>query len=94
VVGELTKLWEKEEIKARQRARERNILEGGRNTKYFHVVVNQRRRKTTIFSVEGPAGVVNSTQEIIEVATQYYKELFKFEPRPNLNIEEDFFLCG
>jgi hypothetical protein len=57
-------------------------------------VVNQRRRKTTIFSVEGPAGVVNSTQEIIEVATQYYKDLFKFEPRPNLNIEEDFFLCG
>jgi hypothetical protein len=57
-------------------------------------VVNQRRRKTTIFSVEGPAGVVNSTQEIIEVATQYYKDLFKFEPRPNLNIEEDFFLYG
>jgi hypothetical protein len=91
MAGELTKLWEKEEIKASQRARERNILEGDRNTKYFHAVANQRRRKITIFSVEGPAGAVNSTQEIIEVTTQYYKDLFKCEPRPNLNIEEDFF---
>jgi hypothetical protein len=91
VAREFTKLWEKEEIKASQRARERNILEGDRNTKYFHAVANQRRRKITIFSVEGPAGAVNSTQEIIEVTTQYYKDLFKCEPRPNLNIEEDFF---
>jgi hypothetical protein len=91
VARELTKLWEKEEMKARQRARERNILEGDRNTRYFHAVANQRRRKTAIFSMEGPAGEVNSTKEIIEVANQYYKGLFRYEPRPNLNIEENFF---
>jgi hypothetical protein len=64
---------------------------GGRNIKYFHVVTNQRRRKTSIFSMEGPAGAVNSTQEIIEVATRYYKDHFRYEPRPNHNIEENFF---
>jgi hypothetical protein len=88
---ELNDIWAMEEIKARPRARERDIKEGDRNTKYFHVVANQRKRKTTIHSIEGPAGAKENIEEIIRVATDYYKGLFKYEPRPELKIAKDFF---
>jgi hypothetical protein len=58
----------------------------------FHEVVNQRKRKNTIYDIDGPEGVVNSTKDIIKVATKHYKELFKFEPRPKINISSSFFL--
>jgi hypothetical protein len=66
LVGELNNVWEIEETKARQRARERNILEGDKNTKYFHVVDNQRRRKTTVHTIEGLDGLVDSIEGLLE----------------------------
>jgi hypothetical protein len=91
---ELNKIWSMEEIKARQRARERDIKEGDRNIRYFHVVANQRRRKTTIHKMDDPAGEVETTEEIVEIATSYYKELFKYEARPDIRIEDNFFSGG
>jgi hypothetical protein len=35
----------------------------------FHVVANQRWRKTTIHTIEGTDGAVESTEDITEVAT-------------------------
>lgn len=45
VEKELDKIWALEEIKARQRSRDRNVIEGDRNTAYFHVVANYRSWK-------------------------------------------------
>jgi hypothetical protein len=54
---ELNKMWAMEETEARQRSRDRNIIEGDKNTRYFHTVANQRRRKTTIYAMEDPEGM-------------------------------------
>jgi hypothetical protein len=45
ILTELNTYWIIEETKSRQRSRDTNILEGLRNTAYFHAVANQRRIK-------------------------------------------------
>lgn len=44
ICAEIQNLWLKDEVKAKQRSRDRDIMEGDRNTAYFHAVANQRRR--------------------------------------------------
>lgn len=89
---ELDNLWALEETKARQRS-ERSIKDGDRNTRYFQMVANQRR-KTTIHAMEGPDGVSHDTQGILNIATNYYRELFGAETRLDINISESFFSEG
>lgn len=47
-----------------------------------------------IQSLEGPEGTVTSTEEIHKIANNYYKDLFKFEERPDMNLAEKNFLGG
>jgi hypothetical protein len=61
-----------EEIKARQRSREREIKEGDRNTSYFFVVANQRKRKKTITSLEDNGTLLEDHSSMINHAVEFY----------------------
>jgi hypothetical protein len=51
-------------------------LKGGNNTEYFHRVANDRKRKQTICSLQNGVTVVKGTDELLKLATEYYKALF------------------
>lgn len=90
VASKLNDIWALEEIKARQRSRERDILEGDRNTSYFQAVANQGNRKKRIEALEGPQGLVEDEQGMMDIAVDYYKNLFRFEDRGPLSLDDNF----
>jgi hypothetical protein len=89
---ELDKLWAVEEIKSRQRSRDMMILESDRNTSYFMAIANHRARKKKIDSLMGANGIVHDTDKILEVAVNFYKNLFRKETRGDFSLSSDFWV--
>ena len=79
-----------EEIRAKQWSRDRNIKEGDNNTTYFHALANQRNRKKRITVLEGPNGQVTDTQDMLTLATKFYKDLFGFETSLDVSLGDNF----
>jgi hypothetical protein len=66
IYAEMHNLWLKEEVKAKQRSRDRDIKEGDRNISYFDAVANQRRRKMLVHSLYGPDVPVRGEKEMLD----------------------------
>jgi hypothetical protein len=87
---EMDNILIQEETKAWQRSRDRNILEGDRNTSYFHMVASQRRRKKSLSVLDGPSGPVDRIDDMLKVAVDFYKNLFSKEDKPNISLDDNF----
>jgi len=46
-----------------------------KNTSYFQALANQRKRKLKIGALQGPEGEVTQNKAMIEIATNFYKNL-------------------
>lgn len=90
VTRELDNIWALEEIKAKQRSRDRDIAEGDRNTAYFQAIANHRSRKKRVEVLEGPNGLVADQKGMMSIAVDFYKTLFAKENRIEAKFNSDF----
>jgi mannosylglycoprotein endo-beta-mannosidase len=73
---ELWNIYANEELLWYQKSHEKWLLEGDSNTSYFHRVANGRKRKNTMLSLNDNGVNIEGTENLIEHATSYYKNLF------------------
>jgi hypothetical protein len=79
-----------EEIQWQIRSGERWILKGDTNSRLFHSKANGQKKKCTIFTIEGEAGVIQEPKEIREHIEKYYKNLFGKEQEGTIGLSENF----
>jgi hypothetical protein len=84
----LAQLLREEEIHWFQRAKTTKMLKGDRNTKYFHLIANGKRRKTRIFRLEQEEGIIEGDANLKKYITNYYKGLFGRPEENNFSLLE------
>lgn len=88
---ELHQAYIDEEIFCKQKSRNLWLKERDRNTKYFHSIIKTRRAKNRMLSIQDASGTIRrSDKKITEVATNYFKEVFKSQTDSNETYGEVF----
>nr|ABF93982.1 retrotransposon protein, putative, unclassified [Oryza sativa Japonica Group] len=86
---ELKKVVREDRLKWMQRCKEKNLLEGDDNTKYYHAKANGRKRKNMIYSLDQEDGEIKGQSDLMKYITNFYKQLFGPPPENDftLNLE-------
>jgi hypothetical protein len=63
-------------MRLKQRARDKFMLDGDENSKYFHLLAKCKRRKLKIMTLCHEDKVAQDEIEINQLATSFYKSLF------------------
>ncbi|XP_077228559.1 uncharacterized protein LOC143861529 [Tasmannia lanceolata] len=64
------------EISWHQRSRVKWLLEGDKNTAFFHAMASARRRRNRIESLEVEGEIVSDKERIIEEIIEFYRSLY------------------
>jgi hypothetical protein len=84
----IAQLLREEEIKWYQRAKTKDLLEGGSNTKYFQLIAKGKHRKTRIFQIQDGNQVISGDRDLKKFITTYYKGLFGPPEENNFRLDE------
>ncbi len=74
--GKLNKVLDDEELIWKARAKQRWLLEGDENNKFFHAFANGRKRSNLIGVIEDDGSVFNSEDDKKSYFARKFKELF------------------
>jgi hypothetical protein len=83
----LSRLLREEKIKWYQRSKAKHLLEGGANTKYFHLLENYHHRKTRIFQLQDEDNIISRDDELKKHITTYYKGLFGIPEESSITLD-------
>jgi hypothetical protein len=72
--NQLKNIIKEEKIKWFQRAKEKKILQGDNNTRYYHSKANGRRRKTLIINLNQDEGLIEGQENLKRYITDFYKK--------------------
>jgi hypothetical protein len=85
----LASILREEEIRHFERAKVKHLLEGDDNTKYFHLVANDKHRRQRIYSLEDDDGTcIADEEELKNHITNYYKNLFGKPDATSIELDE------
>ncbi|XLR37822.1 hypothetical protein S83_022482 [Arachis hypogaea] len=90
---ELEEIMEREEVLWLQKSRKNWIVEGDRNTKYYHTRTIIRRRKNRVLKLRREDGTWEEDQEELEnLAVNFFKRLYDEEERnPDSNYRRSLY---
>jgi len=88
LTAETLTLLDQEEIFWYTRCHQQWLLKGDNNTSYFHRIVNGRKRKNTIISLESEGNIIEGTDDLLKHSTDYYSDLFGPEESHNIHIDQ------
>ena len=87
--GELQQLMVNEELYWLQQSHETWLLKGDQNTAFYHRIANGKKHKNTIHSFSCGDTTIEGTDNLLNHATHYYKELFGLAPGNLFHLDPD-----
>jgi hypothetical protein len=79
---ELSSVLKKEELMWYQRSRAKWLVDGDRNTRYYHLKTVNRRRRNNVFMLKDDSGEwVEDVGQVHNLASSFYKKLFSDDQR-------------